>query len=299
MIERKKRKESKMAFFRRKKQTVQEAPEEAHEPPVTVVLAFGESADADALAPLFSALPEYAEIAVNGDAGSIATPEDKHFSVCPDTGRYGGRYVVRADARSAFSASGAETLFGFLQHAEEDLVFYGENEKAGSREDPLARVFNGERPLPAHCAARRELASTGCKGKYAETFAPLLFAESAASISAYLADGEPAEPAGEEELLSLVSYFNGVKPALAAERYRFAFRHITEELLKYYAREAINGQSERLRALDESLKKENMALWVAAAENSPLGFVKTLRKRGYCLPFYLKAALRVHGVLKK
>ena len=44
--------------------------------------------------------------------------------------------------------------------------------------------------------------------------------------------------------------------------------HITEELLKYYAREAINGQSERLRALDESLKKENMALWVAAAENS-------------------------------
>ena len=57
MIERKKRKESKMAFFRRKKQTVQEAPEEAHEPPVTVVLAFGEAIDADALAPLFSAPP--------------------------------------------------------------------------------------------------------------------------------------------------------------------------------------------------------------------------------------------------
>ena len=58
------------------------------------------------------------------------------------------------------------------------------------------------------------------------------------------------------------------------------------------ARGALTGDRERVRELDAQIKEENMALWVAVGEKSPFRFIKTLRKKNYSLPFYLKAALK-------
>lgn len=291
-----------MALFRRKKQSLPDTAEEqaAHpEPPVTLVLASEEGGGPDGFAALFSALPEYSEIACTGSVPE--TPEDKHFCVCGDSGTYRGRYVVRVYGREWSESGCAEELFGFLLHAEEDLVFFGNTEKGSARGgDPLAAVLRGERPLPAHCAVRRELAenTSGLRSAYAETFAPLLFAKGAASLSLSLGEKVRRPAAAADDVLALTAYFGKVKSALDAERYRFAFNYLCRETIAYFARAAAEGETEALANFDERLKKENMAVWVAAAEKAPAGFVRLLRRHGYRPPFYLKAALRAFGFLK-
>lgn len=179
------------------------------------------------------------------------------------------------------------------------MVFFSEKGKVQS--DPLAAVISGQRPLPARCAVRRALAQSaeGVGEKYAQTFLPLLFAKSAAAVSYSLSLQAPKKEADADEALALVKLFNGIKPLLPAERYAFAFRYICGEFARIYAEACISGKSASLRAADEALKAENMALWVALADRSSFGFVKALRKNGYALPLHLKALLKAKRIFGK
>lgn len=288
-----------MGLFRRKKQA---APEEAAaaqlpEPPVTVLLHM--NGDAESVGVLLSALPEYSEIALSGEnAAALSLPEGKNLTFAGETGAR-GRYIVYADGDEKFEKEGAEALFGFLSSAEEDVVFFSEKGKVQS--DPLAAVIGGQRPLPARCAVRRALAQSaeGVGEKYAQTFLPLLFAKSAAAVSYSLSLQAPKKEADADEALALVKLFNGIKPLLPAERYAFAFRYICGEFARIYAEACISGESASLRAADDALKAENMALWVALADRSSFGFVKALRKNGYALPLHLKALLKAKHIFGK
>lgn len=288
-----------MGLFRRKKQA---APEEAAaaqlpEPPVTVLLHM--DGDAESVGVLLSALPEYSEIALSGEnAAALSLPEGKNLVFAGETGAR-GRYIVYADGDEKFEKEGAEALFGFLSSAEEDVVFFSEKGKVQS--DPLAAVIGGQRPLPARCAVRRALAQSaeGVGEKYAQTFLPLLFAKSAAAVSYSLSLQAPKKEADADEALALVKLFNGIKPLLPAERYAFAFRYICGEFARIYAEACISGESASLRAADDALKAENMALWVALAGRSSFGFVKALRKNGYALPLHLKALLKAKHIFGK
>ena len=289
-----------MAFFRRKK--TEPAPAEtqgAPEIPVTLALSLSENADPENVAALLSALPEHAEVAISGGAGELALPEGKNISVIEDAGRYSGKYVVRADGNEKSDKERAEELFGFLSAAEEDLIFFGEKAQEC---DPLADTIAGKRPLPAHCAAKRELAQgTRELGRtYAESFVPLLFAKSAACVSLSLGEAKNTRTHAEAcSVLALAEFFNKVKPALDADRYRFAFNFICKEWIGCLARASLAGKSEEIADADAKLKETNMALWVAVAEKAPLGFAGVLRKKNYTLPLYLKTALKALSVFKK
>ena len=281
-----------MAFFRRKK--TEPAPAEtqgAPEIPVTLALSLSENADPENVAALLSALPEHAEVALSGGAGELALIED--------AGRYSGKYVVRADGNEKSDKERAEELFDFLSAAEEDLIFFGEKARES---DPLADTIAGKRPLPAHCAAKRELAQgTRELGRtYAESFVPLLFAKSAACVSLSLGEEKNTRTHAEAcNVLALAEFFNKVKPALDADRYRFAFNFICKEWIGYLARASLAGKSEEIADADAKLKETNMALWVAVAEKAPLGFAGVLRKKNYTLPLYLKTALKALSIFKK
>ena len=283
-----------MPLFKRKK-AADEPPQDTPQPPVTVILHGAEGADKQKLAPFLTALPPRAEIALAGNESPILPLlQNREIAVLPDRGLYHGRYVVRVSGAELPDAPAAAALFEFLLSAQEDAVFFGKHEKGGA-EDPLTAVLNGMRSLPEHCAVRRGIAekAAGLCAGYAETFAPLLFAESAVSLPLVFRRRNTRRRADEGDIVALLSYFDKAKPLLAANRYRFAFRFVCTEWLSFYGKLAAAGDKAALADLDIRLKKENMAVWVALAEEAPLHFVRTLRKRGYRAPLPLRAMLGV------
>lgn len=303
-----------MAFrFRKKNKEREEAPVQALQPPLTLILTLNENYDAENLSALLAALPENAEILVLSDLKEL--PEDIHapegrtlrFSKTRDA-HTEGKYVLEADAADTFDEQTASELFGAICSAQTDLLFYGANEKkrGAAAGDPLTKVLENERPLPLRTAVCGKVAKrageSGLIRRYREIFIPLLFGESAQSLpleplrTARTPKSENNFP-DPEQVLALAAFFNTVKPSLDTPRYRFGFNYVCDELILAAARLAASGDKTALADFDARIKGMNMALWVAVAEKSPLSFMKTLRKKNYSLSFPLKTYFKAYTAL--
>ncbi len=124
-------------------------------------------------------------------------------------------------------------------------------------------------------------------------FAPLLFCEDAVILCfngiSFQKNAEQLLPA--DKFFSCLAFFNANKTKLSPDRYRFAFQLLVKLAVSAYASLALQTRSKQLQNLDETLKKENLALSVAVGDKAPLNFVRRLRKHGYTLPLPVKFAL--------
>ena len=301
-----------MAFgFRKKNKTANETPAEETAVRVPMTLIFDtENADAENAAALFSALPENAQILAFADEDTPLPPppEGRTLLRCRTRGaQVKGDFVVEADGTQRFDAEKAEALFGAVVAAQADVVFFGANEqkRGAGTGDSLQRVLRGERPLPLHTAVLKSVAakadSFGLAKKHREVFIPLLFAESAQSIPVdpFLPGKDTPHEETSEEVFTLCAYFNKVKSSLVPDRYRFAFNYVCDELIRSAAKLGAAGDANGLTEFDARLKGMNMALWVAAAEKSPLSFMRKLRKNNYNVSFPLKTFLKAYIARKR
>lgn len=288
-----------MAFgFRRKKTTEIEQPARPA-PPVSILLSGGGRACLTALLP---ALPEYSEILSRETVAEENIPQTLTIRT-PDGGP-AGKYVLHIDSED-FDFSALKDLLYFLNGAEEEAVFFGKKDFAEGEESLLPRLLSRETELPrgTGCAFKRDLygrmpPAEGLAPEYRETFAPLLFAENAA-FAPYPIRTEKSGPEEEtrdrtEDFFALAEYFNDAKGKLSPERYSFAFRYVCRQAVSRYAELGAEGDRDALAAFDGRLKGCNMALRVAAGENSPLGFVEKLAKRNFSVPFYLRTYLKLY-----
>lgn len=96
-----------------------------------------------------------------------------------------------------------------------------------------------------------------------------------------------------QEIRALVHFFAEIKPQLDPPRYRYLFNIVCEHAIAVYAALTKENDKEQLRELDEFLKRENMALRVAADERAPLNFIRSLRKRDFSPSLPIRAAAAV------
>lgn len=295
-----------MAFFRKKRSAAEETPaeNEPHEIPLTIDFET-EPGETGSLSSLFPVLPEYSEIVLHGCKDlprDLPVPDTVSLRIAEESIPGGGAYTVRTSRKEKLDGTRAAELFGYLSEAREDVLFYGASEKktSGVGADPLPLVIKGERGVPSRIAYSKKLAQLGTNSglcpRYRELFIPLLFAESATSLPLGLCSDEKNAPENDtptaDGVMALAKYFDRIKPSLDASKYRFAFQFVCGEFISAMAQGALTGDRKRIRELDAQIKEENMALWVAVGEKSPFRFIKTLRKKNYSLPFYLKAALK-------
>ncbi len=91
---------------------------------------------------------------------------------------------------------------------------------------------------------------------------------------------------------SAINFFNETKSRLSPQTYGLTFRYLCDNAIRLYALLSVNNLP-ALEKFDTDLKKSNMALWVAAENNSPIGFVKSLRKNNFRLSVTKKLILKI------
>lgn len=281
--------------FRRKKQndSVNASTDEKRRPPVSVFLTG--SGDPNAL---FSALPAGSEIIA---AQNIELNNEQYPSLLlREAGsRAQGDYVLRA---SLPAAGDAAEFFASLPERSEELILFskGQGERGAEDSGILERILRREKkfhPSRFGYALSADLYARSLP--YIETLpqesaalAPLLLAKSAVFLNYSPFDGHRQESEADVKICAetLVHFFNELKPRLDSLRYRFAFNYVCGKIIAAYAALVHKSDREQLRALDEFLKRENLALRVAADERSPLAFIRSLRKKDFAPTLPARAA---------
>lgn len=226
-------------------------------------------------------------------------------------GKPSGKYVLSAGETSLRPVETAELFSELAERSEDAVLFYAERPENGKAAESAEILFAKEKnfdPRVYGCALRaplyrraRELAADLAAAD-AEVLAPLLLAETAVFLPLQAMerrtdkDGAPKSDEGEElcaERQALVCFFNEVKTSLTAIKYRFAFNYVCERVIGAFALLAAAGETEKMQEFDAFLKKENMALRVAAGERAPMKFVSALRKNGYRAPLWHKPVIAV------
>lgn len=271
------------------------------------VLAAGTEGD---LSALLNALPAGSEV-----LGMPDPPRERYPHLRFDGAQPHGRFVLPAGGE--WDPAAAEDFCKRLAECEADAVFYpsarAPRERGAERAllpcDPVRELADGFAPRRWNCALQTALYETVCcraDGVPQDVGMPLLaalFCEHAAITRETLFSGgetcAPPLPDGDA-VAALVRCFNGCKAALTAARYRFAFDYVCGRIVAAYALLAKARDRAGLRDLDEMLKKENMALRVAAAERAPLNLIAALRKREFnASPLMLPAILLALAAEKK
>lgn len=272
------------------------------------VLAAGTEGD---LSALLNALPEHSEV-----LGMPAPPRERYPHLRFDGAQPHGRFVLPAGGE--WDPAAAEDFCKRLAECEADAVFYpsarAPRERGAERAllpcDPVRELADGFAPRRWNCALRVPLYEDILRrlhGVAPDAGIPLLAAllcENAAitrePLFAEHAAHMPAPMPDADAVAALVRCFNASKTSLTAARYRFAFDYVCGRVVAAYAMLAKVRDRAGLRDLDEFLKKENMALRVAAAERAPLNLIAALRKREFnASPLMLPAILLALAAEKK
>ena len=273
------------------------------------VLADGAEGD---LSALLDALPEHSEV-----LGMREPPREQYPGLRFDQCAPHGRFVLPAGT-SAWNAAAAADFCKRLAECEADAVFYpsarAHADKGAERAllpcDPVRELADGFAPRRWNCALRVPLyedIQRRLHGVAPDAGIPLLAAllcENAAitrePLFAEHAAHTPAPTPDADAVAALVRCFNASKTSLTAARYRFAFDYVCGRVVAAHALLAKARDRAGLRDLDEFLKKENMALRVAAAERAPLNLIAALRKREFnASPLMLPAILLALAAEKK
>lgn len=272
------------------------------------VLAAGTEGD---LSALLNALPAGSEV-----LGMPDPPRERYPHLRFDGAQPHGRFVLPAGGE--WDPAAAEDFCKRLAECEADAVFYpsarAPRERGAERAllpcDPVRELADGFAPRRWNCALRVPLYEDILRrlhGVAPDAGIPLLAAllcENAAitrePLFAEHAAHTPAPMPDADAVAALVRCFNASKTSLTAARYRFAFDYVCGRVVAAYAMLAKVRDRAGLRDLDEFLKKENMALRVAAAERAPLNLIAALRKREFnASPLMLPAILLALAAEKK
>ena len=244
------------------------------------------------VAALLDALPAHSEVLGTGEI-----LRERYPDLCFDAAQPHGRYVLFAGA-GRFDPAAAEDFCKRLCEREEEAIFYpsayAAQERGEPREilpfDPVLALSDRFAPRQWCCAVSADLYTRIrplLQDLAPERGIPLLAAalSSSAAITreALFMDRVPCpqEFPNFAQVCAYVQCFKAIKGTLTAGRYRFAFEYVCGRIVAAHAVLAKAHDRAGLSQLDEYLKKENMALRVAAAERAPLNFIDSLRRHDF------------------